>query len=115
MARQRAIKAILRPFLASFSAIWFTPEGCKRIWRAADNFALLLFAPGSVIGIGRMSLWNPAATNFIYASPAIILLGYLVRHAAPISRFTVSILDQVPRTMEEAAELAAAGWWRRIL
>jgi iron(III) transport system permease protein len=65
-----------------------------RIWRAADGLTLLLFAmPGSVIGIGLVSLWNHPATNFIYASPAIILLGYRAQYAALTSRFTVAVLD----------------------
>lgn len=86
-----------------------------RIWRAADAFTLLLFAmPGTVIGIGLVTLWNHPSTTFIYGTPAIILLGYLAQYTALTSRFTVAALDQIPPAMEEAARLAGAGWWRRL-
>jgi ABC-type Fe3+ transport system permease subunit len=70
--------------------------------------------PGTVIGIGLVSLWNHTVTNFIHASPAIILLGYLAQYAAVTSRFTVAVLDQMPWGMEEA-ENSQGGWWRRLL
>ena len=39
----------------------------------ADSIAIFLFAlPGTVIGIGLISLWNTQDTNFIYTSMAII-------------------------------------------
>lgn len=84
-------------------------------WRAVDGFTLLLFAmPGSVIGIGLVGLWNHPLTTFVYTTPAIILLGYLAQYLALTSRFTVAALGHIPDSMEEAAQMASAGWWRRI-
>ena len=34
-----------------------------------------------MIGIGLIGLWNTKATSFIYASPAILILGYLAQYA----------------------------------
>ena len=83
-------------------------------WRALDSLTLFLFAlPGAVIGIGLIALWNRPATNFIYATPAIILLGYLAQYSALTSRITVAALAQVPPSMEEAAQVLGAGWLRR--
>ncbi len=84
-------------------------------WRGVDSITIFLFAlPGTVIGIGLISLWNRPWTNFIYATPAIIILGYLARYTALTSRITVSALGLIPPSMEEAAQIAGAGWPRRM-
>ena len=84
--------------------------------RFVDALTLFLFAvPGSVIGIGLVGLWNAPATAFIYASPGIVLLGYLAQYSALTTRATVATLNQIPPSMEESAEVAGAGWLRRIV
>ena len=84
-------------------------------WRSVDSLTILLFAlPSTVIGIGLISLWNRPLTNFIYATPVIIILGYLARYTALTSRITVSTLAQIPPSMEEAAQVVGAGWLRRL-
>ena len=85
------------------------------IWRAADAGTVLLFAlPGTVIGMGLIALWNRPATNFIYATPLIILFGYLAQYTALTGRVTVAGLSLVPASMEEAAASAGANWMRRL-
>ena len=82
-------------------------------WRAVDFQTLLLFAmPGTVIGIGLVTLWNRPETSFIYATPIIILLGYVAQYTAVTSRVTVATLAQIPRSMEDAAQVSGAGWLR---
>lgn len=84
-------------------------------WRAVDSLSIFLFAlPGMVIGIGLISLWNHPLTNFIYGTPAIIILGYLAKYTALTSRITVATLAQIPPSMEEAAQVTGAGWFRRL-
>lgn len=84
-------------------------------WRSADSLMIFLFAlPSTVIGIGLISLWNHPSTNFIYATPAIIIIGYIAQYAALTSRITVSMLAQIPPSMEEAAQVMGAGWFRRL-
>ena len=81
-----------------------------------DGLTLFLFAvPGSVTGIGLVSLWNTPATAFIYASPWIVLFGYVSQYAALTTRTTVATLNQIPRSMEESAQVAGASWVRRIV
>ena len=83
--------------------------------RFTDGLTLFLFAvPGSVTGIGLVSLWNTPATAFIYASPWIVLFGYLSQYAALTTRATVATLNQIPPSMEESAQVAGASWLRRI-
>ena len=69
--------------------------------------------PGTVLGIGMVSMWNHPLTNWVYATPAIILVGYLAQYTALTSRITGTALAQIPLSMEEAAQMAGAGWLRR--
>ena len=81
------------------------------LWWTNEWIALLLLAlPGSVIGIGLISLWNTKATSFIYASPAILILGYLAQYAILPTRVVAASLHAVPRSLEQAAWLSGAGW-----
>ena len=86
-----------------------------RFWRAVDSLAFFLFAmPGTVIGIGCIALWNRPATNLVYGTAAIIVIGYLARYTVIPHRMTVAALAHVPPSMEEAAQVAGAGWFRRL-
>jgi len=88
----------------------------NRYGRAVDSLTFFLFAlPGTVIGIGLIRLWNTPWTNLVYATPLIILFGYLAKYTALTSRITVSQLAQISPSMEQAAEIAGAGWFRRLL
>jgi iron(III) transport system permease protein len=81
-------------------------------WRSVDALALFLFAlPGTVIGIGLISLWNRPATNAIYATPAIIILGYLAQYAFIPMRMMAASLQRIPPSLERAAELSGASWF----
>jgi iron(III) transport system permease protein len=84
-------------------------------WRSVDLLTLVLFAmPGTVIGIGLVSLWNRPETSFIYATPMIVLLGYVAQYTALTNRITIATLAQIPPSMEEAARVMGVGWLRRM-
>jgi iron(III) transport system permease protein len=86
-----------------------------RLWRSIDWLTIFLFAlPSTVIGIGIVTVWNHPATRLIYGTPVILLVGYLAQYSALASRVSVSALSQVPAAMEEAAQIAGAGWLRRF-
>ncbi len=85
------------------------------LWPLEDFLTLLLLAlPGTVIGMGLISIWNTPWTSVIYTTPLIILMGYLAKYSALTSRITVAQLDQIPPSMEEAAQMSGAGWFRRV-
>lgn len=85
-------------------------------WRGLDFLTIFLFAlPGPVLAIGLISLWNRRATGFVYATPIIILLGYLAQYTALTSRMSVASLAHVSPSMEEAAQVSGAHWSRRVL
>lgn len=87
-----------------------------RCARAVDRLALLLFAtPSTVLGVGLVALWNHPATSWIYATPAVVLLGYVGQLAAVATRLCASGVAAVPLRLEEAAQLAGARWPRRTL
>ena len=76
---------------------------------------LLLILPGTVIGIGLIGLWNTPATAWIYASPGILIMGYVIQYAALPSGILHAVLTRLPPSLEQAAALSGAGWWRRLL
>ena len=83
-------------------------------WQSIDSMTIFLFAlPSTLIGIGLVLLWNRPLTNLIYATPAIIIFGYIAQYTALTSRITASTLTQIPPSMEEAAQIVGARWLRR--
>ena len=109
-----AIGATLLTFFGFFTGYLIQTKAVK-FWRVIDSLTVFLFAlPGTVIGIGLISLWNTKWTNFVYATPLIIILGYIARYTALTSRITVTQLGRISPSMEEAAQVAGAGWFRRI-
>ncbi len=107
------IGATLLTFLGFFTG-YLIQTKALRYWRSIDSLTIFLFAlPSTVIGIGLISLWNTPWTNFIYGTPIIIVLGYLAKYTALTSRVSVTQLAQIPPSMEEAAQVAGARWFRR--
>ena len=85
------------------------------LWRSVDATALFLFTlPGTVIGIGLISLWNTPMTNAIYGSPAILILGYLAQYTVLPTRITSAALEHIPRSLEHAARLCGASWFMSL-
>ena len=87
-----------------------------RLWRAVDTLTLLLFTlPGTVIGVGLIALWNRPGSSFLYASAAMVIFAYLAQYLALTSRITLAALANVPRSLEEAAQVSGAPWLARIV
>ncbi len=86
-----------------------------RLYYAVDSIAVFLFAlPGAVIGIGLLNLWNTPGTNFVYASMTIVIFGYIAQYTALGERIMAATFPYVSRSMEEATQIAGAGWYRRV-
>ena len=110
-----SIGATLLTLLGFFTG-YLIQTKALRYWRSVDSITIFLFAlPSTVIGIGLISLWNRPWTNFIYGTPLIIVLGYLAKYTALTSRISLTQLAQIPPSMEEAAQVAGAGWFRRMI
>ena len=86
-----------------------------RFWRELDLLTVfLLMLPSTVLGIGLIQLWNRPLGNIVYATPAIIIIGYLAKYTALSSRISIAQLAMIPAPMEQAAELAGASWLQRM-
>jgi iron(III) transport system permease protein len=100
--------------LGFFTGYLIHMQGLKG-WRILDTLTILLFAlPSTVIGIGMIGLWNRPITNFVYASPLILILGYVIQYWVLPSRITLAALSRIPHSMEEAAQVMGVSWIRRI-
>jgi iron(III) transport system permease protein len=125
-AFSRASDSILRSFVFSvigaslLTALGFfwgyiVHDRTLPFWRGIDALALFLFTlPGTVIGIGLISLWNTPMTNLVYRTPAIIILGYLAQYAVLPTRMTSGILERIPPSLERAARLCGADWFMTL-
>ncbi|MGR3218186.1 MAG: ABC transporter permease [Candidatus Anammoxibacter sp.] len=81
----------------------------------ADSMVIFLFAlPGTVIGIGLISLWNTQGTNFIYTSMIIIIFGYVAQYAAVGERIMSATFANLPCSMEEAVQSVGGGWFHSL-
>jgi iron(III) transport system permease protein len=108
------IGASIITFLGFFSG-YIIQKKQPPFWHALDSLMLFLFVlPGSVIGIGLISLWNHSYTNFVYTTPLIIILGYIAKYTAISSRVCAATLTQIPPSMEDAAQVSGAGWFSSI-
>lgn len=87
----------------------------RLLGRSIDALALFVFTlPGTVIGIGLISLWNTPMTNAIYGSAAIIILGYLAQYTVLPLRITSASLAHIPKSLEQAAWLCGADWFTTL-
>jgi iron(III) transport system permease protein len=83
--------------------------------RLLNFLTLALFAiPGTVLSIGLVRLWNTPSTWFIYATPALIILGYTAQYCAVTTRLSLAGLMLIPTSLDEAGRLSGAMWARRL-
>jgi iron(III) transport system permease protein len=84
--------------------------------RILNFLTLTLFAiPGTVLAIGLVRLWNTPSTWFIYATPALLILGYTAQYCAVTTRVSLAGLMMIPVSLDEAGRLSGAKWARRFL
>jgi len=109
-----ATAATLMLVLGLLLAYLVERRGPKR-HEALDTILLLLFAaPGTVIGIGLILIWNRTGLTWLYGSAAIILVGY-IGHFTPLAARAVGVgLRSLSPGIEEAARLARVPWGRAL-
>jgi iron(III) transport system permease protein len=86
-----------------------------------DLLLIGVFAiPSTVVGIGIIGVWNrPAVPISLYASPTVIVIGYMARFL-PVAVFIIAAgVRQMPTAFEEAAEISGVSWirsfWRLVI
>ena len=83
---------------------------------ALDGLALLAFViPATALGVGLIQVWNHRAVSMVYASAAILVVGYAARYSILGLRPLAVAVGQGPPSLEEAAAVAGAGYFRRLL
>lgn len=91
----------------------------RRIAAALDVVTVLPFAmPPILLGIALIQLWNRPATDWLYGTSAMLLLGYLAHFAPFTVRIMRTALTQIAPAELEAAWLhvgALRAFWRVLL
>ncbi len=87
-----------------------------RLRGLVDLLLIVIFAmPSTVVGVGLIGLWNrPGLVGAIYTSQTIIVVGYLARFVPVAALMLAASVRQIPVSVEEAAEVAGASWWRTL-
>ena len=78
------------------------------------GFLLAFFLPAAVLGLGVTAVWNRPATAFVYASAAVLVLGFVGRYGMLAARAFAASTAQTSTSFEEAAAVAGASWLRRL-
>ena len=75
---------------------------------------IALFAPGVLLGIGLIWLFNRPGLEAIYQSSAIVILAYIIRYAAPGWNCVSRALNSTDRTLADAARMEGANFFQMI-
>lgn len=87
-------------------------SGCRFL----DLVGLLAFVvPAVLLGVGLIALWNRPGTQFLYGGIAIIVVGYVARYGIIGIRTMAVAVAQSPRSLEDAAASAGAGFAQRLV
>jgi iron(III) transport system permease protein len=87
-----------------------------RVGQLADVALVVLFAtPGTLIGVGLISVWNrPGPLGALYGTDSMLVLAYLAR-LLPVAVLALAASARtVPASHEEAAAVGGAGWLRTM-
>ncbi len=75
---------------------------------------LAFILPSSILGVGIIAAWNHPATNWVYGSHAVLVVGFVARYSVVATRTFAGAVLQVPESLEEAARTVGAGYLRRL-
>jgi len=82
---------------------------------ALDALTVLAFVtPAAVLGVGLIGVWNRPATQPVYGTLAIIVVGFVARYAVlPTRTFAIAVAHASPH-LEESAAVEGAWFLRRL-
>jgi len=81
-----------------------------------DFFSVLFFAlPSTVLGIIFIKLFNHEWSSFIYSTPIIIILAYILKYSVISTRLIFSNLSQLPQSFDDSARVLGASKFYTIL
>ena len=76
---------------------------------------LAFFVPSAALGAGLIHVWSRPATQIVYATSAIIVVGYVARYAVLGARPLAHVFARGSARLEEAAATSGAGYLRRLV
>ena len=97
-------------FVCAYILVIFQNQSKTILLEAMLLFFFLLSSV--VLAIGLIDFWNTPATNFIYATPAIILIGYLIKYLFLTTKIIQHSLSKIPHSLIEVAQLSGASQWQ---
>ncbi|MDO1449608.1 iron ABC transporter permease [Rhodocytophaga aerolata] len=107
---QSLLFAITGAAIIAFVGFSFAYLKARRSYGWIDFMLMLTFAiPSVVAGIALINYYNTPFSNFIYATPAIIFIAYLMRFVLVAERILNNRLIQLPQSLEHAASICGAG------
>jgi len=111
-----AVGSVLLIFFGFIFAYMSERDSVKPV----DVVLLITFGiPSTVIGIGLIKFFNTPALNGIYSSFWIIIIGYLGRFIFIAEKLIANTIKQIPRSLEESAQLVGANFivrlWKIVL
>jgi iron(III) transport system permease protein len=97
--------------LPSVGLAWLLARSGRWRWGIALVIVGLLASPAPVVGISLITLLNrPGLPGMLYDSPAVIVVGYVVRFLPVAVLLLAPAILRLPRDLEHAAKVDGASW-----
>lgn len=97
--------------LSAVGFAWVLLRGGPLRWPLAVAVVLLLSLPAPVVGISLIGLLNrPGLLGAVHDSPAVVVIGYVVRFLPIGVLLLLAAVQRVPREIESAARIDGCDW-----
>ena len=83
-----------------------------QLWEALNFFIFAL--PSTVLGIALILFWNNPYTNIVYATPLIILFGYVAKYLLLSSKISQINFAKIPKNIIEATKVSGISWYKSL-
>lgn len=110
-----AFTAAIFIVVIGFIAAYYSSQKEKGI-SVFDWLLLLIFAiPSIIYGISLINFFNRPIFNLIYSSNAILIIAYVGKFSFIASKLIGNAISQVPKSLDEAAQIVGISLFRRKL
>jgi len=107
--------AFIGALLIVVIGLWVAYMKERLSFRLPNTLLLISFiVPSTVLGLAEIGFFNRPAFNFIYATSLIIIIAYLSRFTFIASRILGNGLQQIPKSLDEAASVIGIAPFRRF-
>jgi len=121
----KALELLLPTFASSFFLafigaiiivfVGFVVANYSVKYKKTDWVLLIVFAiPSTIYGISLIKFYNQPMLNFIYSGYAIIIIAYVGKFSFISTKIIENALKQIPKSLDEAAQIASISNSSRI-